>query len=136
MGEPDEIHMVPRDYARRHPKYARGLTTAQPYLAPDDPRRDTNMPNPPNQPQQPQPPAQGQTQGQPQPAGQQHPVEQQLLRAGASRQHLQQARALGISPDQLAAFLVKYIPVVIELWQELRGGQGGGGQPAPTPAGP
>lgn len=90
------------------------------------------MPDPTqNQPQS-QPP---QAQGQPQAAAQQHPAEQQLLQAGASQQHLQQARALGIDPGQLAALLVKYIPIVLELIQQFRGGQGGGGQPAPTAAG-
>jgi hypothetical protein len=134
MGEPDpEIHTVPRDYARRHPEYAAGFTAAQPYLAPDDPRRET-MPDPnANQPQS-QPPAQGQTQGQPQAAAGQHPAEQQLLQAGASQQHLQQARALGLDPGQLAALLVKLIPLALELYQQFRGGPGSGGQPAPTAA--
>jgi hypothetical protein len=127
MSDPDEIHMVPRDYARRHPEYAAGLTAAQPYLSPTDKRRET-MPDPnANQPQT-QPP---QTQA----AAGQHPAEQQLLQAGASQQHLQQARALGLSPDQTLALLLKYLPVVLDLIQQLRGGQGGGGQPAPTSAG-
>jgi hypothetical protein len=129
MSDPDEIHLVPRDYARRHPEYAAGFTAAQPYLSPTDPRRET-MPDPrQNQPQS-QPP---QTQGQPQAAAGQHPAEQQLLQAGASQQHLQQARALGLSPDQTLALLLKYLPVVLDLIQQLRGGQGGG-QPAPTTA--
>jgi hypothetical protein len=74
---------------------------------------------------------QPQSQGQPQAAAGQHPAEQQLLQAGASQQHLRQARALGIDPQTLMRLLVKYVPVAIELWQEFRGGQGGG-QPAPT----
>jgi hypothetical protein len=123
--------MVPRDYARRHPEYAAGLTAAQPYLSPTDPRRET-MPDPnQNQPQS-QPP---QTQGQPQAAAGQHPAEQQLLQAGASQQHLQQARALGLDPQQTLALLLKYLPVVLDLIQQIRGGQGGGGQPTPTAAG-
>jgi hypothetical protein len=126
MTEP-EIHMVPRDYARRHPEYAAGFTAAQPYLSPDDPRRETMA----NQPQS-QPPQSG---GQPQAAAGQHPVEQQLLQAGASQQHLQQARALGLDPQQTLALLLKYLPVVLDLIQQFRGGQGGGGQPAPTAAG-
>jgi hypothetical protein len=128
VSEP-EIHTVPRDYARRHPDYAAGHTAAQPYLSPADKRRET-MPDPNQSQPQSQPP-----QSQPQAAAGQHPAEQQLLQAGASQQHLQQARALGLSPDQLAAFLVKYIPIVLELYQQFRGGQGGGGQPAPTAAG-
>jgi hypothetical protein len=86
------------------------------------------MPDPNQSQPQSQPP-------QPQAAAGQHPVEQQLLQAGASQQHLQQARALGLDPGQLAALLVKYIPIVLELYQQFRGGQGGGGQPAPTSAG-
>lgn len=90
-----------------------------------------------NQPQSqpPQPPAQAQTQGQPQAAAGQHPAEQQLLQAGASQQHLQQARALGLDPQQTLALLLKYLPVVLDLIQQFRGGQGGGGQPTPTAAG-
>jgi hypothetical protein len=129
MNDPDEIHVVPRDYVRRHPDYAAGLTAAQPYLSPTDKRRET-MPDPnQNQPQS-QPP-----QSQPQAAAGQHPAEQQLLQAGASQQHLQQARALGLDPQQTLALLLKYLPVVLDLIQQFRGGQGGGGQPAPTAAG-
>jgi hypothetical protein len=126
MTEP-EIHTVPRDYARRHPEYAAGLTAAQPYLSPTDPRRET-MPDPNQSQPQSQPP-------QSQAAAGQHPVEQQLLQAGASQQHLQQARALGLDPQQTLALLLKYLPVVLDLIQQFRGGQGGGGQPSPTAAG-
>jgi hypothetical protein len=125
MSEP-EIHTVPRDYARRHPEYAAGFTAAQPYLSPDDPRRETMA----NQPQS-QPPAQGQTQGQPQAAAGQHPAEQQLLQAGASQQHLQQARALGIDPGQLIGLFAQFIlPGLLQALQKL---QGGGGQPQTNP---
>jgi hypothetical protein len=74
-----------------------------------------------------QPPTQPQPQA---PQGQQHPAEQQLLQAGASQQHLQQARALGLDPQQTLALLLKYLPVVLDLVQQFRGGQQGGGQSA------
>jgi hypothetical protein len=84
-----------------------------------------------NQPQS-QPP---QSQGQPQAAAGQHPAEQQLLQAGASQQHLQQARALGIDPGKLLSVLVQLIPAILQALQQFQGGQGGGGQPAPTASG-
>jgi hypothetical protein len=128
MSGPDEIHTVPRDYARRHPEYAAGFTAAQPYLSPTDKRRET-MPDPNQSQPQSQPP-------QPQAAAGQHPVEQQLLQAGASQQHLQQARALGIDPGQLIGLFAQFIlPGLLQAIQQFRGGQGGGGQPAPTSAG-
>jgi hypothetical protein len=77
-----------------------------------------------------QPPIQPQSQA---PQGQQHPAEQQLLQAGASQQHIQQARALGLDPQQTLALLVKYIPIVLELYQQFRGGQQGGQATATAP---
>jgi hypothetical protein len=85
-------------------------------------RRDPRRPPMANQPQS-QPP-------QPQQAAAPQSAEQQLLQAGASQQHLQQARALGLDPQQTLALLLKYLPVVLDLVQQFRGGQPGGGQPA------
>lgn len=60
-------------------------------------------------------------------------AEHQLLSAGVQAQQIEAARALGLDAASLLGLLTKFLPVILQVLQQVQAAKGGGQVPAAAP---